>query len=376
MSRLTRRQLLGASSLTALSLVGAGLAGCDRSAIKIGFVGGLTGRTADLGVAGRDGALLALEQANAGGGVRGRPLELVTADDQQNPATASITFDRLRQAGVVLIVGPMTSAMAMAMVPLANAAGLTMISPTVTTSALTGQDDQFFRVISSTREYAQASARFHAQVGRRLRLAAVLDLSNAAYTERWLDDFESEFRRLGGQVITHEGYRYQPGMSFGDLARRALAGQPDGLLLLTGAVDAAQMLQQVRKLQPALPVMTAEWAATEQLLELAGVAADGVVAAQFLDRDDGSPAYRSFSLSYRQRFGNPSGFADLAAFDAMQVALQALALQRNGESIKQTLLRVRSFKGTQQTVSFDNFGDAVRQIHLTVIRQGRYEVLS
>ena len=57
---------------------------------------------------------------------------------------------------------------------MANAAGLTMISPTVTTSALVGQDDQFFRVISSTREYAQASARFHAQRSRLLRLAAVL----------------------------------------------------------------------------------------------------------------------------------------------------------------------------------------------------------
>ena len=376
MHLLTRRKLLGASSLSALSLVGVGVVGCSRPPIKIGFVGGLTGRTADLGVAGRDGALLALEQANAAGGVRGRTLELVTADDQQNPATAAATFDHLRQAGVALIVGPMTSSMAMTMVPMANATGLTMISPTVTTSALTGQDDQFFRVISSTREYAHASARFHAQVGKRSRLAAVLDLSNAAYTERWLDDFEDEFRRLGGQVITREGYRFEPGMSFQDLARRALAGQPDGLVLLTGAVDAAQVLQQVRKLQPALPVMTAEWAATEQLLELAGAAADGVVAAQFLDRNDGSPAYRSFSLSYRQRFGNASGFADLAAFDAMRVALQALALQKDDESIKQTLLRVRKFEGTQQTVTFDNFGDAVRQTHITVIRRGRYEVLS
>jgi branched-chain amino acid transport system substrate-binding protein len=371
MPTLSRREVMGAVALAAL-----GLAACAKQPLKIGFVGGLTGRTADLGVAGRDGALLALEQANAAGGVGGRQVELLTADDQQNPATAAAAFQRLRDAGVAAMVGPMTSAMAMVMVPLANAAGLTMISPTVTTSALTGKDDHFFRVISSTREYAQTSARFHAQRSKLSRVAAVLDLSNAAYTERWLDDFDAEFRKLGGQVIAREGYTFQPGMGFAELTQRALAKQPDGLLLLTGAVDAAQLMQQLRKLQPTLPVMTAEWAATEQLLELAGGAAEGVVAAQFLDRNNTSPSYQQFRLAYRQRFGNPSGFADLAGFDAMRVALQALAVQRSGESLKQTLLRVRRFDGAQQVVTFDDTGDAVRQTYITVVRQGRYEVLA
>lgn len=371
MPTLSRRHVLGLMSVGTL-----GLAGCDQPPIKIGFVGGLTGRTADLGLAARDGALLALEQANASGGVGGRLLELVTADDRQDPAAATTAFHSLREAGVAVIVGPVTSAMAMAIVPMANAAQLTLISPTVTTSALTAQDDHFFRVISSTREYALTSARFHAQRSRLLRVAAVLDLSNAAYTERWLDDFETEFRNQGGQVIARVGYTFQPGMAFSELAQRALADQPDGLLLLTGAVDAAQLIQQVRKVQPALPLMTAEWAATEQLLELAGKAAEGVVAAQFLDRNNASQPYLRYRLAYRQRFGNPSGFADLAGFDAMRVALQALAAQRSGESLRQTLLRVRQFEGTQQAISFDATGDAVRQTYITVVRQGRYEVQS
>jgi branched-chain amino acid transport system substrate-binding protein len=371
MPTLSRRQVLGAVALTTL-----GLGACSKPPLKVGFVGGLTGRTSDLGVAGRDGALLALEQANAAGGVAGRQVELVTADDQQNPTAAAAAFQSLRDAGVAAIVGPMTSAMAMVMVPLANAAGLTLISPTVTTSALNGLDDQFFRVISSTREYAQISARFHAQRSQLTRVAAVLDMSNAAYSERWLDDYEVEFRKLGGQVVAREGYTFQAGMGFAELAQRALAAQPDALLLLTGAVDAAQLMQQLRKLQPALPVMTAEWAATEQLLELAGGAAEGVVAAQFLDRNNTSPSYQQFRQAYQQRFGNPSGFADLAGFDAMRVTLQALGAQQSGEPLKQTLMRVRRFEGAQQVVAFDDSGDAVRQTYITVVRQGRYEVLA
>ena len=47
----------------------------DAQPIKIGYVGGLTGRYADLGQAGRDGALLAIELANQAGGLNGRPIE-------------------------------------------------------------------------------------------------------------------------------------------------------------------------------------------------------------------------------------------------------------------------------------------------------------
>lgn len=369
MSALPRRAFIG-------SLAGGvlGLSACARAPIRIGFVGGLTGRTADLGVAGRDGALLALEQANAAGGVDGRMLELVTADDQQNPERAVDAFKRLQDAGVSLVLGPMTSAMAMVMVPMANAAGLLLLSPTVTTSALTGLDDQFFRVISSTREYAIASARYHAQRGKLSRVAAILDMSNAAYTERWLADFEQAFQQLGGEVITRAGYRFEPGMAFAEVAQRALVNQPDGLLLLTGAVDAAQLLQQVRKLRPALPVMTAEWAATEQLLALAGAAAEGVMAAQFLDRDNQAPAYLALLKNFQQRFGRGVGFAELAGFDAMGVAVQALAAQANGETLKQTLVRVRRFDGAQHPVEFTPQGDAVRQTYLTRVRNGRYEV--
>ena len=53
--------------------------------IKLGFVGGLSGRVADLGISGRNGAILAVEHWNNNGGVRGRPVNLVVMDDEQKP---------------------------------------------------------------------------------------------------------------------------------------------------------------------------------------------------------------------------------------------------------------------------------------------------
>ncbi len=169
--------------------------------VRLGFVGGISGRVADLGIGGRNGALLAVEMRNAAGGVKGRPIELVAEDDQQNPEFAQQAVTRLISRKVDAIVGPMTSAMAMATVPLVNRAEVLMISPTVTTPLLAGLDDYFFRVIAPTTEYAQKSAAYHYTNQGSRRVSAIFDMRNQSYTKTWLDDYRAAFEAAGG-VIT------------------------------------------------------------------------------------------------------------------------------------------------------------------------------
>lgn len=141
------------------------LAGCapPPEPISIGFIGGSSGRVADLGIAGRDGVQLAVDLRNQEGGVGGRMVRLLVRDDEQNPEAAARALRELIDQGVVAVVGPMTSAMAMATVPIANEAKLLMISPTVSTEDLSGRDDYFFRVGSSNHANAAEVARRHLQ---------------------------------------------------------------------------------------------------------------------------------------------------------------------------------------------------------------------
>jgi ABC-type branched-subunit amino acid transport system substrate-binding protein len=67
---------LTAACLATLLLIACG----PQEPIRIGFIGELTGNSADLGEAGRNGAMLAIEQANQGGGINGRPIELLARD--------------------------------------------------------------------------------------------------------------------------------------------------------------------------------------------------------------------------------------------------------------------------------------------------------
>lgn len=351
-------------------------AGCGgREPVPLGFIGDLTGRAADMGVGGRDAATLAVEEFNATGGLRGRPVRLLAVDDQQEAEAARAAFEALQGAGVEIAIGPMTSSVMTELQPQVNRGGIVMVSPTVTSSVFDGLDDPVFRVIASTRDYARTSARFSAERQGLRRVAVLLDENNQAFTQRWLDDFQAEFVPRGGQIIARVSFDQQAMPSFVQLVAGALAGQPDGLLILANAADTALLVQQVRKQAPGLPVLGAEWSATDAFLAMAGAAAEGVYQTQFIDRNSEDPAYRGFVTRFRQRFGREPGFPEVATYDATRVALQALAERRAGEGLKQTLLRLGRFEGLQQPVVFDAAGDARRDVFVTVVSQGRYRVV-
>ena len=66
----------------ALLLVLGLVSGCGpREPVRVGFLGGLSGRVADLGEAGRNGAQIAVEEVNRAGGIDGRQIQLIVRDD-------------------------------------------------------------------------------------------------------------------------------------------------------------------------------------------------------------------------------------------------------------------------------------------------------
>lgn len=375
----SRRQAL--ARLGQAACVGAlpwmALQGCSGPPVKLGFLGGLTGPTADLGVAGRDATLLAVEQLNARGGLRDKPVELVAFDDRQQPKALSELVDGIRQAGLSGMVGPMTSSVAGAWIPMANEMGLTTVSPTVTSSDFTGKDDQFFRVCSTTREYAHASAEFHMRRAASRQFALVRDDSNAAYTRSWAQHFSDRVVALGGQVLhqaVYAGSNRAEGVAVA--LEQALAYQPDALVMVANARDTALLAQLLRKQGSALPLLAAEWAATDQLLALGGRSVEKLEVAQYFDPNSSQAAYAGFVQAFKVRFGRQPGFAEVAGFDAARVMLHALAEQGSGESLKQVLLRIKQFEGVQQSIVFDPQGDSSRPLFMTQVVNGQFNVVS
>ncbi|GFO67236.1 ABC transporter substrate-binding protein [Geomonas limicola] len=346
----------------------------DSSPIKIGFVAGLTGKVADLGVGGRNGVMLAVEQRNAAGGINGRPLELVIRNDEQNPDTAKKVISELVAQNIEAVIGPMTSSMAMAMVPVVNSSQTILLSPTVTTKDLGGRDDNFLRVMSTTATYAEKSAAYQFNLGRR-RVSAIYDVGNKSYTESWFNDFRSTFEKLGGKVVSVSQFKSEADIRFAHNATEILSFKPDLVLILANSVDAGTLCQQIRKHDAKVPIVLSEWASTEALIDLGGSGVEGITIAQFLNRSDSSQKFQEFRSAYLKRFGKEPGFAGMAGYDSALVLMEALRTRPASRSLKETIIGKGTFNGVQQQITIDKFGDATRNTYITVIKDGKYITL-
>lgn len=348
------------------------LMGCGpQEALRIGFIGGLSDRNADNGLSGQNGVLLAIERFNRGGGLDGRMVELVARDDAQNKETAAKSSNELVAAGVEAVIGPFTSSMAEVIVPITGQAGIFQVSPTITSMAFYGKDDNLFRINRTTRENARDYARVMVGRGQR-HIAVAYDTRNRNFTESWLTEFRKAVSTEGAQLAVAVPYESSATLDFAKVVQQMLASGPDSLFFISGALDVARLAQQARKQAPALPIGASEWAATEELVELGGDVVDGLLIVQNYNRDDGSARFKEFSEAYFKRFQRQPGYSSVSAYDAATVVLTALKQRHKGETLKAAALKAGPYDGLQQQIVFDANGDTERKVFFTEIHGGRY----
>ena len=348
------------------------LSACSpQEPLRIGFLGGLSGYVADLGEAGRNGAQIAIEETNQAGGINGRPVELIVRDDGQKPEKAIAAVNDLVAARVEAIVGPMTSAMAEVVQPLAGRAGVVLVSPTVTARNFFGLNDHLFLIMSSTLDEAVLSANYHFTQSGARRVVAIHDTRNRSFTESWLRDFMAEFQERGGDVVPI-AFESGPAVDTRAVIREALAKRPDAIVLISNAFDAARFAQQVRDSDSKTLLFATQWASTDRLIEFGGKAVEGMVLHNYFDRDSKAPRLQQLRQKYVEHFQRDPDFAVVAAYDATKAVLEGLARRTAGQSLADALLTRGPFTGAEGAISFDSNGDSRRIPHITVVRDGQF----
>ena len=349
--------------------------GCSNDeSVTLGFVGGLTGRVSDLGGPARNGMLLAIEEANQKGGIRGNPIHFIIKDDKQDKDKAIKAVTELLEAKVDAIIGPVTSSMAVNVAPLATQAKTLMMGVTVTTNDLSGKDDFFVRCLAPTQAHAREVANFLFNKKNIRSFSAVYDLKNKAYSHGWLKDFQQAIESLGGSTKKVLNFSSGKPEELIPIAKDLVLDQPDIVIFVTNAVDAALLAKLVRSESPEVLLGTSEWAGTERLIELGGKFIEGAYVPQYLDRESQDPEYIKFRNRFVERFDHEPGFPGLIAYNATNVVINRLELKNENETLKESILNERIFPGIQGQIQFDEFGDVKSKTYVTQVQNGRFVV--
>ncbi|WP_163340260.1 ABC transporter substrate-binding protein [Desulfopila sp. IMCC35008] len=342
----------------------------DTEPYKIGFIGSFTGQFADIGIAGRDGVILGIEEFNKNGGIKGKQVHLIIKNHHHDPKTAVQAMQEFAQEGVSGIIGPMTSTMALILAPLADELAIPMISPTASSSELSGKKDFFLRVYPSNAHVAKNVAEYAATLKGYTRIAVIYDTSNAGYSATLSRHFETFFTGYGGTISVLTSYSTKDHPDFLQLTDQLLASAPDAIYIIAGARDTAMICQQLAKRNERIPVLTSEWSITPEIFNYGGDTINGVEFFQLFNPQDNSPKYIDFKKNYTHRFSHDPGFAPIHSYEATQVLLAALRKSTDPSTIPETITGIGTFHGLQNDFIINAFGDALRPYYLKAISDG------
>ncbi|MEW5785964.1 MAG: ABC transporter substrate-binding protein [Bacillota bacterium] len=353
--------LIVALALTAVGC-GGGSTVEEPEVIKIGAIFPLTGEIATFGQSSQEAIELALEEVNAAGGVLGKQVEIIFYDNKGTAAESSLAAEKLIESdGVVAILGPVASTNTLAAAPVAQDAGVVLMSPTSTNPAVTEVGDFIFRSCFIDPFQGQVAAQF-ALEDLEGKTAAILTDMGSDYSKGLRDVFEEAFTAGGGEVLVKEGFTDQD-KDFTAILTTVKAADPDVVYIPSYYGTAGLILKQADEQGIDAYFLGADGWDSPQLFELAGDAANGGFFTNHYSPDASSPELDAFVAAYEAKYNGktPDALAALA-YDAAKLMFDAIERAGSVDSlaIRDALAATDGFVGVSGTITFDEFRNPIK----------------
>lgn len=316
------------------------------------------------------GVAQAQDEVNGSGGINGAFLQVLIANDNNDPALVKQVAQALvKDASILAVVGHNSSDASLAAAPVYQAGGLVMISPTSDTKALSGIGNYIFRTIPSVRFQADALARYSFQKARRKNIAVCID-SQSSYSQSLKEEFTAsafaESGRLANVNCDFAAPNFNPATTISD----AIAAGADGLLLIPSVDKLSQAIDVAGVNQKKLALLGSSAMYTFQTLQQGQNDVNGMVLA--VAWHPAAVAGNPFADEATKLWGGPVNWRTAMAYDATMALIAGLR-QGNSRQALQAALSNPSFRtnGATGTIQFLPSGDRSTRATLVQIRPGQ-----
>ena len=346
----------------------------DRSTIKIGFFGDLTGPTFNFGRSAYNGVIMAADEINNAGGINGRKIDVVIEDDRGSAEEAArLTAKLIDNDKVVAIIAGGTSGNSRAAAPKAQASHIPLISPSSTDPAVTQVGDYIFRACFVDSFQGEVMANFAANT-LKAQTAAILYDFNSSYGGGLTEYFELSFAKLGGRIVSKQTYMQGDADFKGQLSSIRSAA-PDVIYIPGYYGDVALIAKQARLIGLTQPLLGGDGWDAPELWQLGGDALNGAYITTHYSSDDPSPAIQTFVENYKQRYGQllPDAHAALA-YDASKLLVDAIKRAGTTDSaqLRDALAQTKNFQGVTGFITMDADRDAVKPAVVLKLQDVRF----
>jgi branched-chain amino acid transport system substrate-binding protein len=349
-------------------------AGCKKKSddIVVGHFASMTGANATFGQSTDNGIKLAIEERNAAGGVKGKKIRLVTIDDAGKASEASIAVTRLiNDEGAKAILGEVASGLSLVGGPIAQEAGVPMISPSSTNPEVTKAGDMVFRVCFLDTFQGYVTAKFALENLKATKAAILYDQAEP-YSTGLANDFKKTFLEKGGQIVLEQAYT--GGNLEVSAQLQSIKSSGAEVIFLPGYYGAVgTIIRQAREAGIQTPFLGGDGWDSAELAKIAGPAINGNYYANHYSHEEDRPEVQAFVSKYKEKFGEiPDGLAALG-YDAAKVLFEAMdrAATLDGKDLRDQIAATKDFKGVTGTFSIDENRDAEKSAVILVYKDGK-----
>jgi branched-chain amino acid transport system substrate-binding protein len=338
--------------------------------IKIGLILPITGPAAAYG----DMALSGIKLAQADRPkVLGREVKLILADNKSDKIESTNAANRLIQRDQVsAIIGALSSSPTLAAAPIAEKAGIPLVSGWATNPLVTKGKKYVFRTCFIDPFQGGVAANFAYKDLKARKAAVMMDVSRD-YSVGLGSFFIRSFKKLGGKIVHLAKYSHGD-QEFSAQLGSVKAANPDIIYLPGYLPEEPLIIRQAREMGMNQPFLSGDAAQADETVKIGGKAVEGLYLTTHFDEGGVStPAGKHYAKIYNETYKKTPDALGALGYDTYNILLDAIAKAKGTEpdAVVKALESTKNFPGVCGLTSIINH-DAVKPAVILTIKNGKY----
>ena len=350
---------------------------------KIGGIGPVTGAAAVYGLAVKNGAQIAVDEINADGGINGYQIEFNFQDDEHDAEKSVNAYNTLKDWGMQVLMGTVTSAPCVAVADKTNADNMFQITPSGS-SVECAQNPNVFRVCFSDPDQGAASATYIAENKLAEKIAVIYDSSDV-YSSGIYEKFAAEAANQGLEIVDAEAFTADSNKDFSTQLQKAKDAGADLVFLPIYYTEASLILKQADTMGYAPKFFGCDGVdGIVQVENFDTKLAEGLILLTPFAADAQDELTQKFVTSYKENYGEtPIQFA-ADAYDAIYAIKAAMeeaditpetSVSDTCDKMKEAMLKIKVNGLTGEDMTWTEDGEPHKAPKAVKVVDGAYQAM-
>ena len=338
----------------------------------------LTGNVASYGQAALAGGKMAVDEINKAGGINGKKLRIVEADNKSEPSESGNAATKLiSQNKLIGIVGPATSGCTMAAEPIVTASKLPVVAPTATAESITvgkdGKTRQFvFRACFIDPFQGKVMAAF-ANQKLKVKTVAIYRDNSSDYSKGLAEAFKKNFEAAGGKIVAEEAYLAKD-MDFKAGLTKLKATNPEAIYVPGYYEEVGKIVKQAREIGLEVPMMGGDGWDSPKLIEIAGkTALNKTYYSSAYSADDTDPSTQKFIKAFKEKYQKDPDFFSMMGYNTVVILADAYkrAGSEDGTKIAEAMAKTKELPVAGGKLTYDDKHNPIVPALIIEVKDGK-----